>query len=67
MYKTSSTSVIQTLINRPSFGEGEMAMIVIALGAPSYLMQIYFAKNGMTSAIFNRVYSNGQWSEWNKL
>lgn len=63
IYHTQSTAIIQTLGNRPTGYDGEMALITIPFGT-EFSMQIYFAKAGNTHAVFRRVSSQGTWTSW---
>lgn len=68
IYYNSTTSEINTFINKPTFtGSGEMAVFTLPLGRSEYLLQIYIAKDGNNRSIAHRVYTNNTWSSWRKL
>ena len=68
IYYSGSASDILTFINKPTFtNAGEMSLITIQLGAVAYLMQLYFAKEGINNSVAKRVYNNGTWSDWEKI
>lgn len=68
LYYSGSASDIVTFINKPTFtNAGEMSLITIQLGASAYLMQLYFAKEGINNSVAKRVYNSGTWSDWEKI
>lgn len=63
IYHTQSTMIVQSLNNRPTGYDGEMALVTIPFGV-EFSMQIYFAKTDNTHAVFRRVSSRGTWTSW---
>ena len=69
VYVSSSTSICNSLLNKPTSGfiAGEIRVETYWCGtSDTYLTQVLYCRNGTTHAEFSRTKSNGSWSSWFK-
>ena len=69
VYVSSSTSICNSLLNKPTSGfiAGEIRVETYWCGtSATYLTQVLYCRNGTTHAEFSRTKSNGSWSSWFK-
>lgn len=69
VYVSSSTSICNSLLNKPTSGfiAGEIRVETYWCGtSATYLTQMLYCRNGTTHAEFSRTKSNGSWSSWFK-
>ena len=69
VYVSSSTSICNSLLNKPTSGfiAGEIRVESYWCGtSATYLTQVLYCRNGTTHAEFSRTKSNGSWSSWFK-
>ena len=69
VYVSSSTSICNSLLNKPTSGfiAGEIRVESYWCGtSATYLTQVLYCRNGTTHAEFSRTKSNGSWSPWFK-
>lgn len=69
VYVSSSTSICNSLLNKPTSGfiAGEIRVETYWCGtSAAYLTQVLYCRNGTTHAEFSRTKSNGSWSSWFK-
>ena len=69
VYVSSSTSICNSLLNKPTSGfiAGEIRVETYWCGtSATYLTQMLYCRSGTTHAEFSRTKSNGSWSSWFK-
>ena len=69
VYVSSSTSICNSLLNKPTSGfiAGEIRVETYWCGtSATYLTQVLYCRNGTTHAEFSRTKNNGSWSSWFK-
>lgn len=69
VYVSSSTSICNSLLNKPTSGfiAGEIRVETYWCGtSATYLTQVLYCRNGTAHAEFSRTKSNGSWSSWFK-
>ena len=69
VYVSSSTSICNSLLNKPTSGfiAGEIRVETYWCGtSATYLTQVLYCRNGTAHAEFSRTKSNGSWSPWFK-
>ena len=69
VYVSSSTSICNSLLNKPTSGfiAGEIRVETYWCGTnDTYLTQVLYCRNGTTHAEFSRTKSSGSWSSWFK-
>lgn len=69
VYVSSSTSICNSLLNKPTSGfiAGEIRVETYWCGtSASYLTQVLYCRNGTTHAEFSRTKGGGSWSSWFK-
>ena len=69
VYVSSSTSICNSLLNKPTSGfiAGEIRVETYWCGtSATYLTQMLYCRNGTAHAEFSRTKSNGSWSSWFK-